>query len=79
MWATAASGGALLFALYAPFAILKPKNRKTEKPKNRNPYGTKAIAVGRNVCACGAQQVKGRGGGVGRRGCRVAFGCVCCF
>jgi hypothetical protein len=27
---TAASGGPLLFDQYAPFAILKPKNRKTE-------------------------------------------------
>jgi hypothetical protein len=29
---TAASGSSLLFDQYRPFAILKPKNRKTEKP-----------------------------------------------
>jgi hypothetical protein len=31
MWATAASGGSLLFAQYAPFAILKPKNRNAKQ------------------------------------------------
>jgi hypothetical protein len=36
--ATAASGGSLMFAQYRPFAILKPKNRKTER--DPDPKGT---------------------------------------
>jgi hypothetical protein len=38
---------------------------------NTNPFDTKAIAVGRSGCACGAQKVRACWGGVGRRGCRV--------
>ena len=44
---------------------------------NTNPYGTKTVAVGTSGCACGAQQVKVRWYGVGRRGCHVALVCVC--
>jgi hypothetical protein len=32
MCVTAASGGSLLYDQCVPFAILKPKNRKTESP-----------------------------------------------
>jgi hypothetical protein len=38
MCVTAASGGYLLFAQYWPFAILKPKNRKTDEAKHISPY-----------------------------------------
>jgi hypothetical protein len=43
---------------------------------NTNPDDTKAIAVGRSGCACGAQKVRMCWGGVGRRRCRVALVCV---
>jgi hypothetical protein len=50
--------------------------QQTRSRANTNPYDTKAIAVGRSGCACGAQKVRVCWGGVGRRRCRVALMCV---
>jgi hypothetical protein len=46
-------------------------SNRTRTRTNTNPYDTKAIAVGRSGCACGAQKVGVCWGGVGRCGCRV--------
>ena len=66
-------------ALYCwPTAEGKVDLGRTRTRTNTNPYDTKAIAVGRSGCACGAQKVRVYRGGVGRRGRRVALVCVCC-
>jgi hypothetical protein len=43
---TAASGGSLLFDQYALFAILKPKNRKTESARSRTVLGGRCLMLG---------------------------------